>query len=154
MPSSLFMPVDRRDLLDILHAQDAIADTAQDIAELFLEREMRLPPDMDAPLKELVAECIIVVEQAHEVIERLDELLQVGLRGRQADQVQTMLEALNKSEDRTDVLEMVLSKALFAREDELSPVTVILWYRLFEWIGDLADHAEKVGNRLRLVIAS
>ena len=154
MPRSLFMPVDRRDLLEILHAQDAIADTAQDIAELFLERDMRLPPDMDKPLKDLVAECIVVVEQAQEVINRLDELLQVGFRGKQAEQVERMLDALNTSEDRTDELEMVLSKALFAREEELSPVTVILWYQLIEWIGDLADHAEKVGNRLRLVIAS
>ena len=36
----------------------------------------------------------------------------------------------------------------------MSPVSVMLWYRLIEWIGDLADHAEKVGNRLRLLIAT
>ena len=29
LPKSFFMPVDRRDLLDLLHAQDSIADTAQ-----------------------------------------------------------------------------------------------------------------------------
>ena len=38
-------------------------------------------------------------------------------------------------------------------EDELNPVSVIFWYQLIEWIGDLADYAEKVGNRLRLLIA-
>ena len=153
MPRSLFMPVDRRDLLEILQSQDSIADTAQDIAELFIERDMKLPSELDAPLKELVAECVVVVVNAEVIVNRLDELLQVGFRGKQAEQVEALLDELNKSEDRTDELEMVLTRALFEREDELGPVTVILWYRLIEWIGDLADHAEKVGNRLRLVIA-
>ena len=28
-----------------------------------------------------------------------------------------------------------------------------MWYQLIEWIGDLADYAEKVGDNLRLLIA-
>jgi hypothetical protein len=32
-------------------------------------------------------------------------------------------------------------------------VSAIFWYRLLDLIGDLADYAEKVGNRLRLMIA-
>ena len=32
LPKSLFMPVDRRDLLDILHSIDAIADSVEDVA--------------------------------------------------------------------------------------------------------------------------
>jgi len=154
LPRSLFMPVDRRDLLEILHSQDAIADTAQDIAGIFLERDMSLPDEFDAPLKALVVACIEVVDEATQVIERLDELLEVGFRGRQAAEVEVMLEALNLSEDRTDELGIALTRMLFAHEDELKPVSVMLWYRIIEWIGDLADHAEKVGNRLRLIIAN
>ena len=40
LPKSLFMPVDRRDLLEVLQMQDSIADTAQDIAGLLVERPM------------------------------------------------------------------------------------------------------------------
>ena len=43
LPKSLFMPVDRRDLLEILQTQDSIADTAQDIAGLLVERPMEVP---------------------------------------------------------------------------------------------------------------
>ena len=32
LPKTIFMPVDRRDILEILDLQDSIADTAQDIA--------------------------------------------------------------------------------------------------------------------------
>ncbi|MCB1764163.1 MAG: DUF47 family protein, partial [Gammaproteobacteria bacterium] len=33
------------------------------------------------------------------------------------------------------------------------PVSVMLWYQLIQWIGDLADYSEKVGNRLLLLVA-
>jgi predicted phosphate transport protein (TIGR00153 family) len=153
LPSSMFMPVDRRDLLEILHAQDSIADTAQDIAGLCMERDMRLPEEFHEPLKALTVSCVGVVRDCHTIVERLDELLEVGFRGRQVDEVVVLLDALNLAEDKTDELGIALTRLLFAREKELDPVTVILWYRVIEWIGDLADHAEKVGNRLRLLIA-
>ena len=46
LPKSLFMPVDRRDFLDMLHAQDSIADTAQDIAGHLVLRPTIVPPPM------------------------------------------------------------------------------------------------------------
>jgi hypothetical protein len=48
---------------------------------------------------------------------------------------------------------MALVTALFAHEDDMSPVSVMFWYRLIHWIGNLADDAERVGNRLLLLIA-
>jgi len=153
LPRSLFMPVDRRDLLEVLHAQDSIADTAQDIAGILLERDMTPHDEFVEPLKALVAACVGVVDQGLAAIEMLDELVEVGFRGRTADRVDELLDGVNTAEDHTDELGMQLARALFQREDDLKPVTVMLWYRQIEWIGDLADHAEKVANRLRLIIA-
>ena len=56
-------------------------------------------------------------------------------------------------EDETDDLGMSLTRSLFAQEDSMNPVSVMFWYQLIQWIGDLADFAEKVGDRLRLLIA-
>jgi predicted phosphate transport protein (TIGR00153 family) len=50
LPKSLFMPVDRRDLLEVLQMQDSIADTAQDIAGLLIERRMEIPDFMQQPM--------------------------------------------------------------------------------------------------------
>ena len=153
LPRSLFMPVDRRDLLEVLHAQDSIADCAQDVAGILLERDMTPPEPLVEPLKALVAACIGVVDATNDAINMLDELVEVGFRGRVADKVDQMLTAVNLAEDHTDQLGMELTRLLFQHEDEMKPVTVMLWYRQIEWIGDLADHAEKVANRLRLIIA-
>ena len=153
LPKSLFMPVDRRDLLEVLLLQDTIANVAQDIAGLLIERKMTIPEFLRDPLIVLTARCVDTVEHAASVIEELDELLAIGFRGREADVVDKMLTELNAIEDETDELGIALARALFDHEDELKPVSVMMWYQIIEWIGDLADYAEKVGDHLRLLIA-
>ena len=153
LPKSLFMPVDRRDLLEVLQMQDSIADTAQDIAGLLVERPMELPEFMQEPMFALTHRCVDVCEKAAEIIEELDELLEMGFRGKEASRVEEMVTALNKLEDETDKLGLELSRRLFEHEDEIKPVSVMMWYQLIQWVGDLADYAEKVGDRLRLMIA-
>lgn len=153
LPRGLFLPVDRRDLLEVLDMQDSIADVAQDIAELLFERRMTIPEGMETEVVNLVNRCVAVCHQAAKIIAELDELIAMGFGGREAAQVEQMVAALNESEDQTDLLGIALNRALFEREDSLSAVTVMFWYQLIEWIGDLADYGEKVGNRLRLLIA-
>ncbi len=153
LPKSLFMPVDRRDLLDLLDVQDSIADVAQDCAGLLVERNMEVPEPMKQPLLALVKRCVETAYFSAKIIEELDELLEMGFRGREASQVSDMVDKLNSIEDETDELGMVLTKVLFENEDEMKPVSVVFWYQLIQWIGDIADYAEKVGDRLRLLIA-
>jgi hypothetical protein len=153
LPKSLFMPVDRRDLLEVLEVQDSIADTAQDIAGLLLEREMTVPKDMQADLRTLVSRCVDACKQSKMIIDELDELVETGFRGPEATRVEAMVVELNKIESETDDLGMALAKALFQHEDSMSPVSVMFWYRIIHWIGNLADYSEKVGDRLLLLIA-
>ena len=153
LPRSLFMPVDRRDLLEVLHMQDAIANTAQDVAGLLIERQMSIPEFMHDPLIALTSRCIDTCEHSASIIEALDELLAMGFRGREVEKVDAMLAELNSIEDETDELGITLARSLFKHESEMDPVSVMMWYRLIEWIGDLADYAEKVGDRVRLLIA-
>lgn len=153
LPKSLFMPVDRRDLLEVLQMQDSIADTAQDIAGLLVERPMELPDFLKDPFLALARRCVDACEQSGKIIEELDELLAMGFRGREATRVEEMVEELNRIEDETDQLGLELTHRLFEHEDEIKPVSVMMWYQLIQWVGDLADFAEKVGDRLRLLIA-
>jgi len=153
LPKSLFMPIDRRDLLEVLHIQDSIADTAQDIADLLFERQMTIPEELKEPILVATRSSLDVCEFSLKVIEELDELLEMGFRGNEAKQVEEMADKLNRIEDDADATELALAQTLFRIESKLDPVTVIMWYRIIEWIGDLADHAEKVGDRIRLFIA-
>ena len=153
LPKSLFMPVDRRDLLAVLTTQDSIADVAQDVAGLFIERPMGVPEPMQPLLRTLTQCCVDVCEHYGKVINELDELVEMGFRGREADQVEQMLAELNRIEDETDDMGIELTQILHRNEDDINPVSVMLWRQVIEWIGDIADNAEKSGDRLRLLIA-
>lgn len=153
LPKSLMMPVDRRDLLEVLDMQDSIADTAQDIAGLLVERPMEVPDSLKEPLIALTRRCVDACEQSQKIIGELDELVSMGFGGRESDLVSGMVDELNKIENDTDRMGMELTHRLFELEDEMKPVSVMFWYQLIQWIGDLADYAEKVGNRLRLLLA-
>ena len=153
LPRTFMLPVDRRDLLDLLDMQDKIANVTQDIAGLLIERQMEIPAGIQEPLMPFVSECIAVVRHTATIMEEMDELLETGFSGPEARKVSAMIDELNEIEHQSDQTGAAVSKALFAHEDQINPVSVIFWYRLLEWIGDTADYAEAVGNRLRLMIA-
>ena len=52
-----------------------------------------------------------------------------------------------------DEQQIQIRSQLFKLESELPPVDVIFLYKIIEWIGDLADRAQKVGGRLQLLLA-
>jgi predicted phosphate transport protein (TIGR00153 family) len=153
LPKGLFMPVDRRDLLDLLNAQDSIADTAQDVAGLLELRDMEIPEALKGKILPYVQRTLDAVTKCAEVINELDELVEMGFRGRAGERVEEMVDALNAIEGETDEMGMDLARTLFEHEDELKPLAVVFWYDQIQHIGDIADYAEDVGDRLRLLIA-
>ena len=148
LPRRLMLPVDRRDLLEILDLQDSIADIVQDVAQLLMQREMPVPDSMRQHLTDLAAAVVRTCEQTNELINSLDELVEIGFRGREADRVEQMINELGRLEGQADEVEARLQRAVFELESSESAVTVMLWYQLVGWMGDVADCAEKVGNRL------
>ena len=153
LPKRLFMAFERWDMLEILDCQDSIADVAQDIAGLVDQRSMRLPEGLAEPVLALVRRVIAACEQAEKVINELDELVETGFGPRERARVEEMVTELNRLESETDDLCERASRLLFQLEDELG-VGTYFWYHLIGWIADLADFAERVGNRMRLLIAS
>ncbi len=153
LPRSLFMPVDRRDLLEILDLQDSIADTAQDIAGMLIVRPPKVIDGFREPLLELTRRCIDACNQMAAIMEHLDELVETGFRGPESNLVIDMIKELNRIETDTDEKGMEVLRELFAHENDLDPISIMVWRRLVHWVGDLADYSEKVGNRLRLLVA-
>jgi hypothetical protein len=153
LPKRMFLAVERRDMLEILDYQDSIADVAQDIAELADMRGMVVPEPLAAAFLELVRRVVSACEQAERVINELDELVETGFRGREVARVDEMIEELSRMETHTDELEERVQRLLFGIEDELG-IAAMFWYKLIDNVGDMADYAERVGNRLRLLTAN
>ncbi len=153
LPKGLFMPVDRRDVLDVLLRQDIIANQAKDVASLIVGRNMTLPEEMNAPFLAFTNCCIETVKQALHIINKLDELVETGFRGLEVEHVEELLVKLGDVESETDTMQEGLRQTLFKLESTLSPVDVIFTYRLIDWVGNVADNAERVGSRLSLMLA-
>lgn len=153
LPGGLFMPVDRADLLELLSQQDKIANKAKDIAGRIYGRKLEIPESLQESFALFVARNIEATEKAADAINELDDLLETGFRGREVDLVEKMIDQLDAIEDDTDEMQVVLRRDLLAMENTLNPVDVIFLYQIIEWVGDLADLAERVGARLEILLA-
>ncbi|MCO7225654.1 TIGR00153 family protein [Pleionea sp. CnH1-48] len=153
LPDGLFLPVARTDLLALLTAQDKIANKAKDIAGLMTGRQMKIPSEVQEYFKAYTQRCIDASAQADKAIHELDELVETGFRGREVTLVENMVSELDAIENDTDQMQIKLRQQLFQLEAELPPVDVIFLYKIIDWLGDLADRAEKVGSHLELMLA-
>jgi predicted phosphate transport protein (TIGR00153 family) len=153
LPGGLFMPVDRADLLELLTQQDKIANRAKDIAGRVLGRKLEIPESLQEEFLVYLTRCIDATEKAADAINELDDLLETGFRGREVGLVANMIQQLDEIEDDTDGMQITLRKGLLAIEDDLKPVDVMFLYQIIDWVGDLADLAERVGARLEILLA-
>lgn len=153
LPKSLFLPVPRSDLLELLSIQDKVANTARDIAVLVVGRHMCFPESLQGDLQHFITACTDTTNQALSAIQELDELLEVGFSGREVKRVEAMLKELDKMERRTDKMAASLRGRLFKMESDLPPVDVMFYYRVLSLLGTLADEAETVGDRLQILMA-
>ena len=153
LPRSLFMPVSRSDLLELLQAQDRIANLAKHIVGLTSSRRMSIPAALAPAMEALVEAAVKPANVALEALNELDELITTGFSGKEVELVSAMISRLDAVEHAADIKEAELTRLLYSLEKSLDPVDVMFLYRLIEWIGDLADKSQTVGNRMLYLIA-
>lgn len=153
LPKSLFMPVPREDLLELLLVQDKMANRAKDVSGLVLGRKMEIPDVIADDFLEFVRRNVDAAKQARKSVRELDELFTSGFRGAEVTLVEGMIEELDQIETDTDDRQADLRAALFQIENNLEPVNVMFLYRVIELTGEIADMAERVGRRLELLLS-
>lgn len=153
LPAGLFLPVARTDLLELLSAQDRIANKADDIASLIISRQMIIPQNLSAVFMAFLTRCLDASKQACQAINELDELLESGFRGNEVKIVEDMIVTLDKIEHDSDEKLADIRHRIFELEKDLPAIEVVFLYKLVQWTGDLADHAQTVGGRLQILIA-
>lgn len=153
LPNSIFLPVPRTDLLELLRMQDKIANRAKDICGIMLGRQMPVPVEIQDLMLDFVRSALAATEQALQSMNELDELVGTGFRGREVEVVERMLIELDDLEHINDGLEREIRSQLFAIEKQLHPIDAMFLYKVIRWIGDLADRAQQVGSRLQLLLA-
>ena len=150
-PKWLFLPVNRRDLLELLSTQDSVADKVQDVAVLLGLRKLKIHEDMKEGLFEFIDRVLETCDKSSEIINRLDEILESSFSGTEAERVLAMIVELGEIEHESDEAGKKVAKKVFELEEKLDSVSVIMWSRVLTRVGDVANHAENIGNHIRLL---
>jgi predicted phosphate transport protein (TIGR00153 family) len=153
MPVRLLMPVDRRDVLKLISQIDAIADCAEDVGVLLTIRPLTVPDDMKPVLEQFVDRVLSTIREAEKLTDLIDDLVESGFSGPPAELVLEQAAILGRAEHEADKIQDQCAKVLFNNEDTMPPAAVFMWTKVLNKIGDMANHAENVGDQFRLFVA-
>ncbi len=153
LPNSIFMPVARGDLLQIISAMDAIADKTEDLGVLMTFKTIIIPESIKTEITKFAESVIGVVKLAKDVIEELETLKAASFVGPEAESISNLLDKINESEHETDKFQYSLTKKILNSEEEIDCASLVLWLKIIEITGGIANAAEKMANRIRLIIS-
>ena len=154
LPVRLFLPVDRRDFLRLVREIDAVANCAEDLGVLLTLREYPVPEELAPLLKEFISSVMVVVTNAAELVDSMDDLMSAGFAGKTAELALAKADEIGRLEHEADKLQDRCAKALFRAEDSMSAVSIFMWTKVLNKIGSIANHAENIGDQFRLFAAA
>lgn len=154
IPKRFFLPIYRGDLLGYLKLQDDMADSVEDLAVLLTLKKLELLGPLVEPTFEYLAKVLDVCKQTHAIADYLPTLVEGDLSGEEAEQALQMVAAVEQAEWEADCLQYTLSQKLFTLEDEMKATDIFLWSRVFGEMGQLANFAEKSGDRVRRMLST
>lgn len=152
LPKSLFLPIDRGHLLEILALQDEIADAAEDIAVLVTLKPMEIVESLREDLRPFLSKNLEAFDGALHIINEMHELLESSFGGIEAEKVRSMVEDVALKEHEIDVFQRKLLKKLFQAEDVMPYTTFLLWQKIFAAIASISNYSEKLAYRVRMTL--
>ncbi len=153
LPQSLFLPVDKKDFLYLLSAQDDIADAVEDLAVLLKIKNLETPEQIREPIDNLVRHVVDTANMGCDLICELDTLLEASFGGAEAEKVEKATQELGTAEWEADRKQFLLAQKLFSLGDDIAPADLLLWNEVSKKLGAVADKSEKIGKTLRIFLS-
>jgi predicted phosphate transport protein (TIGR00153 family) len=152
MPRGLFMPVDRTNLLRILNIQDSIANRAENIGVLLTFKQAGAFDEFETAFDAFVAKCLEAFNLTRDIIDQLDELLETGFGGTEAQTVKELVDQVAFKEYESDIGQRELLRLLLAHEDSITYGDFFLWTRIIQQVGGLADRSNNLAAAVRMTL--
>jgi len=154
LPRSLFMPIDRGYLLEILSVQDSIADKVEDIAILLTYKDLEIPETVIEPLTTFTEKNLEAFHAAHSVIAELGNLAESGFGGAEARDVADVIQHVAELEHEADVIQRDLLKTVYGLEKKMSMGDFFLLQKLIKAIGGISNLSENLADRVRIILVN
>lgn len=153
IPSSVRLPVDKKDLLSFLKQQDSIADYAQASAYWMTLRPCKnVPEEIKRGFLELMEISLKTARLYDELAGELYKLLATSFSKEEISETLTIIPEVEKLEHDVDVMETALLKKIFEHEDAIGGAGVCHLMGLVERVGGIADKSASAADRLRTMI--
>ena len=153
LPKSMFMPVDRGDVLLFLKEQDGIADAAEDLGVVLTMRKTPSPDALRDQVREFVGHVVETSGAWHDVAAELPVLQEVSFTGPEVEKTISRINEIADMEWKADQKQWAVSRKLFEHEESLGAVSVMIWMHALQALGGIANHAENTADLLRLMLA-
>ena len=152
LPKSLFLPIDRSQLLDILSIQDNIADKAEEIGNLITLQPFKTLGTLLDNLCKLYEKNIEAFWETRQVLKEMDDLLESSFGGLEAEKVKAMIDQTSFKEYEADKMKHQIMKEFFEVADNLPTPAFYLYVRLIEEINHISHISESLANRIRMIL--
>jgi predicted phosphate transport protein (TIGR00153 family) len=126
---------------------------AEDVGVLLSMKALPFAPEIRQEFWNFLDQVMVTAQQYSNISEELDELMEASFGGAEAGKVEEMIDNLGREEHKADILQFTLVQKLLTLEDSMGAVNIMMWMKVLEAAGNIANGAEKVGNRLRLFLA-
>lgn len=153
IPSSVRLPVDKKDLLSFLKQQDSIADFAQASAYWMTLRPFKnVPEEVKEGFLELMTSSLETAKKYDELAGEIYKLLATSFSKEEIKETLTIIPEVEKLEHDGDVLQTALLKKIFEHEETIGGAGVCHLMGLVERVGGIADKSASAADRLRTMI--
>lgn len=147
-----FMPIDRTQILEILSIQDNLADTAEDVSVLLTIKRLATPESVIVHFQKFRESNIKAFRLAEAIINELDELLETGFGGAEAEKVRSVVHDISYAEHQADVLQRDLLKKVFSDQTCLSAADLNMWIQLIKNLAYLSNLSENLADRVQMTL--
>ncbi|NPA75847.1 MAG: TIGR00153 family protein [Euryarchaeota archaeon] len=153
LPKSVKMPVDRSVFLSLLGEVDKVEDLIQDIGEWISMREKPIPDELRGEFRKLFDKAMESVEACECAVMQLNTVIEASFAEPERKRAKELIQRLHEVEHESDIIERELTRKIFGMEDRISPVAIFHLSKLVFLLGDIANHAENAGDRIRALLA-
>lgn len=148
MLKRVFMPINRAEVLEILSLQDSLADTAEDVCKVLTLKPLPFPDDIKQDFDQFVELNLQAYEVAAAVIGQLDELIESGFGGVEAERIRGLAKDAAFAEHQADRVQIQLLKKLYAHDTDMTVGEFHLWMRVTRVLSRVSNTSENLANRV------
>lgn len=152
LSSSLFTLVDRSETLVLVSSIDAIADDALRVAKLVSVRRTRVHASLGGDLVALAERARGASRELLGILGHVRDLMHGSAKRGEATKVLKRITALSEIDSILENAEIEVLQGLFAREDEVGPIDVMVIMHIVRQLADTSRRAENVADAIRRIV--